>query len=74
MYIFSTLLIIAVLLLLGNLARLAWCTNKNFHMTECKKQRFQGIMLFVMYCLITGWFIYCAAGSLWNIYCGIVPG
>lgn len=61
---FSLLLCIAVIVLIGNLLRLLYCTVKNCRRTDSRKEQFQSIMLFLMYLAITGFFIFFACKSL----------
>ena len=73
MEIFAYILIFTVLLLLGNLARLLYCTVLNFRRSECKKERTQGIALFIMYLLTTAFFSYFAIRTICSILCDHAP-
>ena len=70
---FAYILIFTVLLLFGNLARLLYCTIKNYRRTECRKERTQGIALFVMYLFVTSFFCYFAVTTICNILCDTPP-
>jgi len=69
MYIFSALIVIAVLLLMGNLIRLFTCTRRSWGLTQDPMERFKATALFTIYLIITGFFVWCACASLCDIYC-----
>jgi hypothetical protein len=72
MEIYAAALIIAMLVLIGNLSRLLYCTIKN-----CKKNpenATKSILLFIMYLVITSVFVYCAGWSLCDMFCPHITG
>lgn len=73
MELFAYILIITVILLVGNLARLLYCTVKNYRKTECRKERTQGVVLFIIYLITTSFFSYFAIRTICHILCDYAP-
>lgn len=71
MYIFSAFVVLAVIILMGNLIRLGNCTLRMWKETKDPTERFKGVALFTLYVIITGVFVWCACASLCDIYCPI---
>jgi hypothetical protein len=75
MDIFATLLVIAMLVMLGNIARLAACTYRVWFKQPGKMDRFKAIILLLSYCAVTAPFMYCAILAICEIWaCGSLPG
>jgi len=70
---FAYILILTVVLLIGNLARLLYCTIKNYKRAECRNERIHGVGLFVMYLVITSFFCWFAFRAICNILCETPP-
>ena len=69
MEIFTALLIIAMVVLIGNLVRLGNCTRVVLMKPLGSQERIKAYLLFFMYLVITGVFVYCGAVSLCNMWC-----
>jgi len=72
MYIFSAFVVLAVIVLMGNLTRLGMCTVRMWKETTAPLDRFKSVSLFLIYATITGVFVWCACASLCDIYCPLV--
>lgn len=73
MDIFASILAITVLVLLGNLWRLFTCTIKNWKKTPEARHRARHVALFIMYCIITAFFVHAGVVTLCNIWCETAP-
>ena len=74
MDIFATLLVIAMVIMAANIARLASCTYRVWFRQPGKMDRFKAIMLLFSYCVVTAPFMYCAAYAICDIWsCGTLP-
>lgn len=69
MYIFSAIITLAILLLLGNLARLAACTWRVWKLHPARIDRFKAVMLLLAYCAITAPFVYCGVSAICEMLC-----
>ncbi len=69
MYLYSFFIVVAIVILMGNLIRLMNCTRRSWAETKNNTERFKAAALFLLYVAITGVFVWCACASLCDIYC-----
>jgi len=72
MYLFTAFVLIAIAVLAANLVRLFACTRGTWRRTTDTTERVKAAILFLLYFIITGVFVWCACASLCDIYCPII--